>query len=110
MTLLSLGALILQNITVATQLRCCFQSIAAVPSVYFLFQAFWTRAGHANWEHYMNNFLLILLLGPMLEEKYGSKRIAFMIAVTAVVTGVINILLFPEQPFGASGVVFMLFC
>jgi len=57
----------------------------------------------------MNNFLLILLLGPMLEEKYGSKRIAFMIAVTAVVTGVINILLFPRTALlGASGVVFIL--
>jgi len=35
MTLLSLGAL-----PVATQLRCCFQSIAAVPSVYFSISGF----------------------------------------------------------------------
>ena len=28
--------------------------------------------GHADYEHYMGNMLLILLVGPGLEEKYGS--------------------------------------
>jgi len=49
MTLLSLGALILQNITRATQLRCCFQSIAAVLQYIFLFRLFGHVLGHANW-------------------------------------------------------------
>jgi rhomboid protease GluP len=109
MTLLSLGALILQNITRGYTTSLLFSVYRSSPfSIFFYFRLFGHVLGHANWEHYMNNFLLILLLGPMLEEKYGSKRIAFMIAVTAVVTGVINILLFPRTALlGASGVVFM---
>ena len=49
----------------------------------------------------------ILLLGPMLEEKYGSVRLALVMALTAVVTGVINNLLFGNTALcGASGIVF----
>jgi len=64
--------------------------------------------GHASLEHYTGNILLILLLGPMLEEKYGSKNILMMIAITAVITGLIHNLLFPFGLLGASGIVFML--
>ena len=46
--------------------------------------------GHANWGHFMNNFLYILLIGPMVEEKYGSINLIIMILVTAGVTGIIN--------------------
>ena len=28
--------------------------------------------GHVDWEHFIGNMMYILLLGPMLEEKYGS--------------------------------------
>ena len=28
--------------------------------------------GHANLQHYLGNFMLILLIGPMLEYNYGS--------------------------------------
>jgi membrane associated rhomboid family serine protease len=65
-------------------------------------------AGHANWSHLINNFTLILLIGPMLEENYGSLPLLFMIIVTAVVTGVLNILFFSASLLGASGVVFMM--
>jgi membrane associated rhomboid family serine protease len=27
--------------------------------------------GHANLSHYVNNMMMLLLIGPMLEEKYG---------------------------------------
>ena len=64
--------------------------------------------GHAGWEHLIGNFTFILLLGPMLEEKYGSKLLLGMMLVTAVVTGVLNISLFPTGLLGASGIVFML--
>lgn len=64
--------------------------------------------GHANWTHFISNFSFILLLGPTLEEKYGSGSILFMIVVTAVVTGVLNALLIPAGLFGASGIVFMM--
>ena len=64
--------------------------------------------GHANWNHYITNFAYILLIGPILEENYGSFPILLMIAVTALVTGIINILFFPKGLLGASGVVFMM--
>ncbi len=63
--------------------------------------------GHAGWDHLLGNAMFILLLGPMIEERYGSKNTAVIIAVTAFVTGVINMAFFPHTAIlGASGVVF----
>lgn len=64
--------------------------------------------GHANWDHYGGNFLMILLLGPMLEEKYGSKTVLQIILVTAFITGILNTLFFDTALLGASGIVFMM--
>ena len=65
--------------------------------------------GHADWSHLMGNMIYILLLGPMLEEKYGAKNLILVIAVTALSTGVFSQLLFPRvMLLGASGVVFAL--
>jgi membrane associated rhomboid family serine protease len=44
----------------------------------------------------------------MLEESYGSLALLAMIAITALVTGVLNMFLFPSALMGASGVVFMM--
>ena len=63
--------------------------------------------GHAGLTHLLGNMAYILLLGPMLEEKYGRKSLLGVILVTAVITGVIHNLLFPRTMLlGASGVVF----
>lgn len=64
--------------------------------------------GHANLSHYINNMMMLLLVGPMLEEKYGSKALLEMILVTAFITGVLNNLLFSTGLLGASGIVFMM--
>jgi len=64
--------------------------------------------GHDNWPHLINNFTLILLIGPMLEENYGSRPLLVMIVITAVTTGVLNVLFFRSALMGASGVVFMM--
>jgi len=64
--------------------------------------------GHASWSHLISNFTLILLIGPMLEETYGSSELLIMIVITALVTGVLNVLLFSSYLLGASGVVFMM--
>ena len=64
--------------------------------------------GHANWGHLVGNFTFILLIGPILEEKYGSLRLILMMFVTALVTGILNVLFFPQGLLGASGIVFML--
>ena len=63
--------------------------------------------GHASWSHLIGNMMYILLLGPMIEEKYGSKNIAVVILATAVVTGILYMAFFPHSRLlGASGVVF----
>ena len=56
----------------------------------------------------MNNFLYILLIGPMVEEKYGSRNLLIMIGITALVTGLINNIFTKKRLLGASGIVFML--
>ena len=63
--------------------------------------------GHGSWTHFMGNMAFVLLLGPLLEEKYGAKFIWQVIAITAVTTGLVSYLLFPNIALcGASGVVF----
>lgn len=63
--------------------------------------------GHSGWEHYISNMMYLLLLGPLLEEKYGSKRIIFVILITALATGLANYFLFTNVALcGASGVCF----
>ena len=72
----------------------------------------WIRAfthifGHADWAHLVGNLSYVLLLGPILEEKYGSGTLAEVIAVTALGTSLINYIFFPTVGLcGASGVVF----
>ena len=64
--------------------------------------------GHANWQHLLGNFMLILLIGPILEERHGSVRLLLMILVTALVTGISYALFSSHGLLGASGVVFMM--
>jgi len=65
-------------------------------------------AGHVNFEHLMGNLSFILLIGPLIEERYGAKNLLLMMAATAVITGILNILFFNTAITGASGIVFML--
>ena len=63
--------------------------------------------GHAGWSHFIGNASYLLLLGPMLEEKYGSKEMLEVIGVTALATGIVNYIFFWNVALcGASGVVF----
>lgn len=63
--------------------------------------------GHVNWEHLFGNMTMLLVVGPLLEEKYGSSNTLFVILATALVTGLVNFFFFPGvRLLGASGVVF----
>lgn len=63
--------------------------------------------GHADWEHILGNITLILVVGPLLEEKYGSMNLLFVMLATALVTGLVHMIFFPHvQLLGASGIVF----
>ena len=72
------------------------------------FRLFSHALGHADWEHYFGNFAYILLLGPILEEKFGSAKLALMCFITALLTGIINVLFLSTGLMGASGIVFMM--
>lgn len=107
--LLSLAALVLGMLTGERSTRLFFSVYRSSPvSIFFYFRLFGHVLGHAGFEHYINNFIIILLIGPMLEEKYGSKKLAVMILFTALITGIIHLLFFNTALLGASGVAFML--
>lgn len=73
----------------------------------FYLRLFTHVLGHQNLTHYTGNMMMFLLIGPILEEKYGSERLLEIIAIVALVTGIIHVVLFPNQGLlGASGVVF----
>ena len=73
------------------------------------FRVFSYCLGHSGWAHFMNNFTYILLIGPLVEEKYGSEKLLKVLVITALVGGLVNIIFFPRVALcGASGIVFML--
>lgn len=64
--------------------------------------------GHSNWDHLYSNFLKILLIGPLIEEKYGSHQLLIMMIITSLIIGVINRLFSKNRILGASGIAYML--
>lgn len=91
--------------TVTSLLFVTYRDSLANPMTYVRF--FTHIFGHAGWSHFIGNASYLLLLGPMLEEKYGAKGILLVMAITSVVTALVNFILFPNTGLcGASGVVF----
>ncbi len=74
------------------------------PLEYFKLVSF--AFGHVSWDHLIGNMTYILLLGPLLEEKYGSSRLAAIILASALACSLTSILIFRTGGVGASGVVF----
>lgn len=105
---ISLVALILSNMTKGYTNQMFFMTyrssfVNPMTYVRFVTHVF----GHANWEHFIGNMAYILLLGPILEEKYKSSNIVTVVFITAVVTALINYFFFPSVALcGASGLVF----
>ena len=64
--------------------------------------------GHKDFDHLVSNFLYILLVGPMIEEKYGSINLIIMLVITSLVIAIYNILFSDYAILGASGNVYML--
>ncbi len=64
--------------------------------------------GHKDLDHLISNFLYILLVGPMIEEKYGSINLIIMFAITSLVIALYNIIFTNNVVLGASGNVYML--
>lgn len=105
---LSVGTLILKYITFGSSNILLFSSYRSSPfNPLTYFRLITHILGHENWKHLSNNFLYILLIGPMLEEKYGTYNLLIMIIITAVIIGIINSILGRKRILGASGIVYM---
>ena len=108
--LLSLLALVLDGITngwTTVNLFSVYRCSLADPLAWFRF--FGHVLGHSGFAHYIGNMMMILVIGPPLEEKYGSRNLLFAILVTALVSGLVQWLFFPGTALlGASGIVFMM--
>lgn len=65
--------------------------------------------GHSSYSHYIGNIMMMLVIGPALEERYGSRNLFWAIFITALVSGMIQWIFFPSTALlGASGIVFMM--
>ena len=108
--LLSLLALGLGKLTdgwTTQNLFCVYRSSLANWLTYPRF--FLHVLGHPDFAAYCSNIVILLVVGPMAEERFGGKRILLAIALTALVTGLVLWFFFPNGALmGASGVVFML--
>lgn len=108
--LISLGALLLGKLTdgwTTTYLFSVWHSSLADILTYPRFVLH--VLGHADYSHYIANMMMILVVGPGLEEKYGSKNMISAIIITALVSGLVHWFLFPgTMLLGASGIVFMM--
>lgn len=66
--------------------------------------------GSSGWQSLLANSTFILLLGPTLEERYGSPILLLMIVLTSLVGGVLNACLVPFFESGSQSIVFMMIC
>lgn len=64
--------------------------------------------GHTDWDHLYSNFIKILLIGPLIEEKYGSINLLIAMIITSLIIGIVNKLFGKGGILGASGVAYML--
>lgn len=87
-------------------LFCSYRSSLLNPLTYI--RMFTHCIGHSGWDHFVNNFLYILLIGPMIEEKYGSINLIIMFLITSLVIALFNMIVSNYEIRGASGNVFML--
>ena len=108
--LLSLLALILGHLTggwTTRTLFCVYRAPLTDPLTYVRMVGH--VLGHSGYAHYMGNMTLLLVVGPPLEEKYGSGRLLGCILFTALVSGLVQFIFFPGTALlGASGIVFMM--
>ena len=108
--LLSLAALALGPLTggwTTSHLFSVYRSSWTDPLTYV--RLFGHVLGHQDLSHYISNMVLILVVGPPLEEKYGGRTLLLAIAVTAAVSGLVHCMVSGNTALlGASGVAFML--
>lgn len=106
---ISLLALILKYVTKGFTNNLLFSTYRSSPLNPLTYVRLFTHVlGHQDWKHFSNNFVYILLIGPIIEEKYGTLNLLGMILITAGIIGIINNLFTKNKILGASSIVFML--
>ena len=109
LTIIALGVLIIDIVTpINTTMLFGARRTSPLDPLQYV-RLFTHVTAHAGINHYVGNFMMILAIGPMVEEKYGSDRLILITVLTALITGLINVIFFPNAVVvGASGIVFML--
>ena len=107
--LISVIAWFLNIITRGKSNKKLFESYRSSPFNPMTYVRLFTHSiGHKDWDHLVSNFLIILLIGPMIEEKYGSINLIIMFLVTSLVIGLFNTIFSNYAILGASGNTYML--
>ena len=106
---LSVSALLLDILTKGWTTVHLFSVYRSPITPLFFVRLFGHVLGHSGYAHFAGTKVLFLVVGPPLEEKYGSKALLASILLTALVSGLLQCALFPHTALlGASGIVFML--
>lgn len=107
--LMSLIVLGVGYLTMGKSTALLFEVYRSKISFFWFIRLFGHVLGHSSLTHYTSNMMLFLLLGPILEEKYGGKTLVEAFCIVAVISGLVNIIFFPGVALlGASGLVFMM--
>lgn len=108
--ILSAAALLMGELTHGETTRLLFSTYRSAWTDPLTYLRLFTHVlGHSGVTHFTGNMLMILVLGPMVEERYGSQHTFFLIAFTALATGIVHYFVAPAAALlGASGIVFML--
>lgn len=107
---ISLAELVLSELTGGMSTRLLFSVYRSSLLDLLTYPRFFLHVlGHLDFSHYIGNMLLLLVIGPPLEERYGSRDLLMAIAATALVSGLVQFVFFPNTYLlGASGIVFMM--
>lgn len=108
--LLALGTLLLQKLSGGWTTMKFFSVYRSSLADFWTYPRFVLHVlGHTGYSHYIGNMMMILVVGPPLEEKYGSRSLLLAIFLTALISGMVQWLFFPGTALlGASGIVFMM--
>ena len=108
--LISLAALVINRLTGGIANAKLFSVYRSSPLELLTYPRFLLHVlGHTSYWHYINNMMMILVVGPSIEERYGSRNLFWAIFITALVSGMVHWLFFPNTALlGASGIVFMM--
>ena len=108
--LLSLLALALHIVTDGVTTETFFSSYRSSLYDPMTYLRFLTHIlGCTSYDDYIAVILPILLIGPPLEEKYSGVTLAMAITFTALVTGLVNFAVFPDNTaMGPSAILFMM--